>query len=205
MSDLVTLDEQKEFLGIKLADTERDVLIQTFLDSVEQQVKNLCETNFQETVVTSPPGELHDGSIADVILPFGFPILSVEKISVGTETDGTGGIDLETDEFYFDDTGIMLRGRLTPRARGNISLAYTYGFEEVPADVKLAVMQSVKAELQRHDANTENISSRSKEGESESLRSAWDPKSGLPVQIASKLQSYKLFEFPHFGMAQRNR
>jgi hypothetical protein len=66
----------------------------------------------------------------------------------------------------------------------------------------MCVYQSVKAEIQRYDSNTENINSRSKEGESESYGGAWDGISGLPKQVISKLSRYKMLEFPNVPSAQ---
>jgi hypothetical protein len=200
---LTTLEDVKAFLGIPEENTEYDALLTIFKDSVEQSVCNFCETTFEEITVTK---ELHDGIDSDIIVPKYFPILSVENIYFGCDGEGNNGNRIDKEYYSIDGSGIILRhGLYTPNARKIVRIDYTYGFEEVPPDVKLCVYQSIKAEKQRYDSNTENISSRGKMGESESFNSAWDKKTGLPVQIISKLQSYRVYEFPMIGNAQRNR
>jgi hypothetical protein len=201
--DLVSLSDVKAYLGIPPADTSYDTLLTLFKESVEQSVYNFCETTFDEIEVTK---ELYDGIDSDIIVPKYFPILSIENIYFGCDAQGEGGQRLDEEYYSMEETGIVLRwGVYTPNARKIVRLDYTYGFEEVPADVKLCVLQSIKAEKQRYDSNTENISSRGKMGESESFGSAWDKKTGLPAQIISKLQAYRVYEFPMIGNAQRNR
>jgi hypothetical protein len=203
LSELVTLAEVKAFLGIDNANTQYDSLLTIFKNSVEQAIKNFCETTFEKVTVTK---ELYDGINSDVIVPKHFPILSVEGIYFHCDGDGNGGNKID-DEFYtVEESGIVLRdGLYTPNARKIIRLDYSYGYTAVPADVKLCALQSVKAEYQRNNQNTENLSSRGKMGESESFNSAWDSKTGLPTQIVSKLQPYRVYEFPMIGNAQRNQ
>lgn len=205
---LTTLDDIKTFLGIPLANTSQDALITMFKDSVEQSIINYCETDFETHVIAGPPGEIMDGGRQDILVPKYFPIISVEEVHFGVDVDGTGGYQLGDTDFYFDQSSITLRFQNAPFARGIIRLDYTYGYAAVPADVKMAVYQTIKAELQRYKKNSEDLSSRSKGDESESFGvgpgGAWDPVSGLPRQIAAKLQPYRLYEFPNVNMAQRN-
>lgn len=197
---LVTLSELKSFLGI--TDSSQDAKLQVFLDSVEASVINFCDVSFVPVPVTL---EVHDGNESDTIIPDYIPLISVQAVKLGTEADGSGGDPLTAGrDFYFNENLIRLRNHVTPFFRGSLAVSYTHGYETVPADVKLAVMQSVKAEMKRDQENTEGVSSRSKGDESESLGSAWDAKSGLPKQIVSKLQCYKSYEFGGGSMAQRN-
>jgi len=199
---LTTLNENKTYLGISLSTTDYDDKIEMFRKSVEQSIINYCEVDFEKHVVTK---ELHDCIQADVIVPKFMPILSVEAIYFSVDSDGENGVLVESDYYTADETGIMLRGTYSPRPyRRVVRLDYTYGYEEVPDDVKLAVYQSVKAEYNRDSNNTEHLSSRSKESESENYLAAWDKETGLPKQIKYKLQSYRVYEFPNIGMAQRN-
>jgi len=195
---LTTLADNKAYLGIDSGDTTQDALIEIFRKSVEQSVINYCEVDFQSHVATN---ERLDGLDADVIVPKFFPIISVQAIKFGA----SDASPLDSENYYFDTTGIILTTMNTPFYRGIVYLDYTYGYASVPDDVKLCVYQSVKAEYQRKSRNAEDISSRSKEGESESYSSAWDPKTGLPKAVISKLQAYRVYECPQIGMAQRNK
>lgn len=203
---LTTLDENKIYQGIKLTDTSQDVIIEIFREAVEQAILNFCECSFEPIVIAGPPGEILDSDNSDIIVPKNSPIISVEKLFVGVDVDGTGGSELDQDrDFYTDENSIILRDTRTPRGRGLLRVDYTYGFAAVPPDVKLAVFQSVKAEMQRKKRNAEDITSRSKNGESESYSGAFDPKTGLPKAAIAKVQAYRTYEFPNIGSAQRNR
>jgi hypothetical protein len=201
---LTTLDEIKTFLGIPLVDTSKDALLTMFKDSVETSVINFCDTDFTIKTVTN---EVLDGVRSDVIIPHNTPIVSITAVRLGVEMDGSGGLLLDTIEYNFDDSGITLRNVHTPFSRGAVRVDYTWGYAAVPADVKMCVYQSVKAEYQRYKRNSEDVNSRSKGDESESyggINSAWDSYTGLPKQIMAKLQHYKLYEFPLINTAQRN-
>lgn len=189
---LVTLSEIKTFLGI--TDNSKDDILTLFQESVEASIINYCETNFTSKVVT---GEISDGTQADVIVLQNYPVLSVQKVYLE-------GAEISTDLYYNDENSIMFKAGSTFFKRGSVSVNYTHGYASVPKDVKMAVYQTVKAEMQRYEQNTENINSRSKEGESESFGGAWDSLSGLPKQIISKIAHYRPLEFPLVNMAQRN-
>lgn len=203
---LTTLADLKTFLGIAQSDTTQDALLTMFKDSVEQSVIDFCETDFTSKAITN---EILDGGRQDVIVPKMCPILSVQGVWIGTQADGSGGIQLDaTRDYYADENAITLRYGLLPFARGCVRVDYTWGYNGVPANVKMCVYQSVKAEMQRHQRNTEDLSSRSKGDESEGYGTGssgvWDELTGLPKTIVAKLQGYKRYEFPSTSMAQRN-
>jgi hypothetical protein len=189
---LTTLADCKVYLGI--TDSSKDALIEIFRKAVEQSVINFCDTDFTTRTIVD---EKHDSIQSDVIVPKYFPILSVQKVAIGE-------LEYQLDQYYFDQSGIMVKAIIGETSRGEILVSYTAGYASVPDDVKLAVYQAVKAEYQRKGRNTEDIGSRSKDGESENYNSAWDEKSGLPKGVAAKLQAYKVYEIPNIGMAQRN-
>lgn len=203
---LTTLDDLKTFLGIPLIDTSKDAILTMFKDSVEESIIEYCDTDFSPTVVTN---EVLDGIRSDIIVPKNAPIISVQKVILFNDIDGANGIELDTKQFGHDQNAITLRDMFTPFYRGQVRIDYTWGYASVPANVKMVVYQSVKAEYQRYKQNSENVASRSKGDESESFGgggsgSAWDPVTGLPRQIVAKLQPYKNYEIPVIPMAQRN-
>jgi len=202
---LTTLAENKVYLGIDPSDTSQDVIIEIFREAVEQLILNFCECSFEPVIISGPPGEILDGDRSDVILPRNSPIISVEKVFINVDLDGSNGSELiENEDFYIDDNAIILRFIHTPKGRGLVRVDYTFGFASVPPDVKLAVFQSVKAELQRKNRNTEDISSRSKGDERESYAGVFDTKTGLLKTAIAKIQPYRTYEFPNIGIAQRN-
>lgn len=199
---LTTLNDVKGYLGISLTDTQYDAKLEIMRKSVEQSVLNYCEVDFASHVVTK---ELIDGTQSDVLVTKYFPVLSVQAIYFDCDSAGEGGSLLDSDLYSIDQSAIYLRGVKSPyTSRGTVRVDYTHGYTAVPDDVLLCVYQSVKAEFNRDSNNTEHLSNRSKEDESEGYLSAWDKKTGLPSQIISKLQAYRVYEFPMVGMAQRN-
>jgi hypothetical protein len=197
---LVTLADIKTFLGI--TDNSKDAILTMFQESIEKSIINYCETDFATHTATN---EIIDGNNSDVLVTKYYPVLSVSSVVLGISTDETGGQVLDATEFEFNESGaITLKLQRSPKYRASCKVTYSYGYSAVPADVKMCVYQSVKAELQRYESNTENVNSRSKEGESESFGGAWDGLSGLPKQIMNKLQAYKNYEFANIPMAQRN-
>jgi hypothetical protein len=200
---LTTLAECKAYIGIAPSDTAQDAIIEIIRPAIEELILAFCDTDFEQKTVVK---EMHDGIQADTVVPYNYPITSIDGVWMDTDANGDNGVELEagTDYFVDDDGSVILVNRVTPFRRGSVKLAYKHGYTSVPATVKLCVYQCVKAELQRRKRNTEDITSRGKEGESESYGAAWDKKTGLPAQIMSKLESFRTKEFPSAGMAQRN-
>lgn len=197
---LVTLANIKAYMGI--TGSAEDDLLTILQESVEQSVLNYCEVAFAPTVVTN---EIYDGSRADIIVPQNCPIRSVQQLIFDCMPDGTlGTVMVQGTDYYFDENCITLVTRSTPFYRGNIRIDYTHGYATVPGDVKHAIYEAVKANYQRRKRNAEDVGSRSKMDESESYTSAWDKKTGLPASVVSKLQSYRVYEFPNVNQAQRN-
>lgn len=199
---IVTLASIKLFLGIEPLDTTQDAVITMFQESVEASVVSFCDSDFTAQVVT---GEVVDGIQADIIVPKNYPVISVEGVYLGVDASGANGSLLDaTSDYTFSASAISLIRNSTPFQRSSVRIDYTWGYSAVPGDVKMAIYQCVKAELQRYSRNTEDVSTRSKGVESDGGAGAWDATTGLPKAIVAKLASYKTFEFPTVGMAQRN-
>mgnify|MGYP001427421387 CR=1 FL=1 len=129
MSALTTLAEVKAYLGIAPSDTSQDALIEILRPAIEEAVEQYCDTEFDEKITER---EIHDGFNADVIVPFNFPVIEIQKVVLGCDTRGDGGDELEPTDYYVDDDGsVILRGRLSPHRRGSVRLDYRYGYEEV--------------------------------------------------------------------------
>ena len=107
-----------------------------------------------------------------------------------------------------DEISIFLRCQFTPRGRGLVRIDYTHGYDTVPGDIKLAILQATKIFAQYHNSNSEHVSSRSKKDESEAIGGAgkiWDKDSGLPTQVKAMLQKYRFIGYENIGYAQRTK
>jgi hypothetical protein len=204
MSLLSLANDIKPWLGIDAGNTNHDSVLQVINLAIEQAVLNYVETNFALTTVTN---EIVDGNISDIILVENVPLVSVTSLYFNCGADGTGGDLIDPSSYKVRSEGIYLRSLTTPRGRAIIKVSYTYGYNGLPSDVKLMMLQSVEAEWRRKGNKSLGLGGRSKKDESESFindLSQWDGKTGLPVVLVSKLQAYKNFSFPVMPIAQRN-
>jgi len=194
----------KPWLGIPPLTTTHDSVLTIINLAMEQAVLNYTETDFAEHVVTN---EIHDANESDIIVPRNIPVKSIEAIYLYSDVNGVNGSLLDSDRYYLDNDTIVLNEVKTPFGRSLIRLDYTWGYNGLPADIKLCMLQAVEAEFRRKGNKSLGVNSRSKKDESESFDSGvgeWDSKSGLPKVLAYKLTSYKSFEFPNQPMAARN-
>jgi hypothetical protein len=196
---LCTLQEIKDWL--KITDNSQDAILTSTQAAVEAAVKAYVDTDFTTTTKT----ELLDGSRSDTIVLEGYPIISVSAIYFYPNTSGAEGSLVDLESYIVKPEAIYLTNLYTPAGRGKVRVDYTYGYASVPDDVKMAVKLGVEAFMARRARKTVGVGSRSKEGESESFVSAWDKKSGLPVEVTGLLQIYRTYEVPVISLAQRNR
>lgn len=201
---LVTLDEIKSWLGIELTNTTHDDTLTLIRDSVEASVLSYCDTTFALTPVV---GELLDDNKSDTVITRNHPIASVQKVTIGVDNDQAGGSELDPSEYQVLPECITLKSLHGPRGRARVLVDYTYGYDGLPNDVKLAIIQATEAEFRRKGRKSVGLGGRAKKDESETFRgdlSAWDEKTGLPKEIVYKLAPYRSFEFPTQPMATRN-
>jgi len=197
-------DDIKPWLGIDGSNTTHDANLTIIADAIEQSVLNYVETTFELTEVE---GEILDGNISDVVLPLNTPVNSVEGLYFFPNVDGSGGSLVDQAEYKVTREAIYLKFANSPKGRATVRVDYTYGYDGLPSDVKLMILQTVEAEWRRKGSKSLGMSGRSKKDESESYISdlgQWDERTGLPKVLISKLQAYKSFEFPSSPMSQRN-
>lgn len=203
MSFLSLNDDVKPWLSIEPSNTTHDATLQLLIDAMEQAVINFVETDF---AIHTEVKEIHDGNRMDVILPRNVPVTAVDKIVLGCDTQGNGGSVLSSTDFVWDSQSISLRYQYTPRGRGMIAINYKWGYDGLPSDVKLCMLQAVEAEFRRKGNKSLGGGAKSKKDESQSSPGGigeWDPKTGLPSVLVYKLTAYKTFEFPNLPAATR--
>ena len=151
MADLVTLEEYKEYKGLKNSteDSRRLALI----SSISKLVETYCDRNFKDYTVT-PVVEYYSALDTDVYLRQ-FPVLEVVSVEVsadgGTVYDTLIESDPEKNGYLVDmDAGIIYTQNprrpflwWTERAFNSLRVTYRAGYEELPLDFKLAVFDLV--------------------------------------------------------------
>lgn len=197
---LTTLKDIKTWLAV--TDTSQDAILTMLQNSVEASIVKYCETDFDSHAKLN---EILDGQRQDIVVPENFPIISVQGLRVGTYVDGSGGIPLNTiTDIIVREYEIALRSAYTAKGRGYVALDYTYGYAEIPPQVKMAAILGVEGMYRRKTRGNIGIRSRGKEGETESYSGMWDDATGLPAEVVKMLAPYRHMEFPVSAMATRS-
>ena len=200
-----TLDQIKNWIGIELSNTTHDDVLTIIRDAMETSVVNYTETSFELVVKVN---EVLDANESDVVVPPYSPIVSVQALYFYTLPDGSDGQLIDPNDYQVRQEAIYLQNIHTPFKRSRVRVDYTYGYDGLPDDIKLMLLQAIEAEFRRKGSKTLGRSSRSKKDESEGLSgsspSYWDTKTGLPKELVYKLNYYKRMEWPVQPMATRN-
>jgi len=149
MANLITLEEYKEAEGIQ--SPKEDLRIEALIPSVSQLVKTYCANSIVDYYSTNKTEVINVNWDTDVIQLTESPvntIVSVEERasyqdSYVTLTEGAY-------EFYFDgSTDSLFRTtggrnyRNWQKGPGAVRVVYTAGYETVPADLQLAVIDLI--------------------------------------------------------------
>jgi hypothetical protein len=204
MAGFVTLAEIKEWLTITKPDY--DSMLTMIEAAMCQAIKNYVEHDFTLTVEVN---EILDAKKSDMVVPKNSPIVSVQALYFFTRPDGSDGNLIDTDSYHVTPEKIVLQNINTPFRRARVRVDYTWGYDGLPDDVKLMVLQAVEAEWRRRGQKSLGVGTRSKKDESISYGAKgmeyWDPRTGLPRELIHKLSHYKqAFEWPSSPMSERN-
>jgi len=206
MVDIATIEEVRGWVLGDTNDDSQDAILEPLRKSTDEIIKDYCDCLFGET--DAVVGEVLDGRRTDMIVPDHFPIQSVQKVVMGADGSGSGGYELEASDYNYRQEEIVLIGTRSVRRRGTIILDYTHGYPNVPERVKQALLLAVEAMYNRKARRSIGVSSRSKEGETESYgggsKSQWNDATGLPNDVMGMLQEYKRIEFTGSVMHARN-
>jgi len=148
MADLITLDEYKEYK--RQSSNKDDLRLQSLITSVSQLVKTYCANSFVDYVV--------DAKVEFISIPWPTNMIQltespiIEFVSVQEKASyGSPYVTLTTAayQYYFDQaTDTLFRtntGGYTNWAQGpgSVRLEYTAGYEVLPQDLKLGIMDIV--------------------------------------------------------------
>lgn len=112
-----------------------------------------------------------------------YPVTAVASVTVdGTAIPAaTGALD---SGFLFDENLVYLRGYVFARGVRNVVIAYTAGFDTVPADVQQACIEIVAAKYKRR--NELHVSGKTLNGETINFSQA-----DVPASAKTVLNQYK--------------
>lgn len=145
---LVTRAEYKAYAGI--ASTTDDAKIDVLIPKVSALVKSLCRRTFLDYVNDSKV-EYHEGG-TKILLPYEIPILSITSLEYSLDYGSTYTALVEYTDYTHrksDDT-IVCIGQDFPYYANGYKLTYTAGYETLPEDLKIAVLDLIQYYM-KHD------------------------------------------------------
>ena len=156
MANLVTLQQYKDFAGIK--GVNEDAKINVILPAISQAVKTYCGTSFIDFYSSDKTEffDITDNSTTAVMVDES-PLVSVSQVQ---EREGQSGsyVTLITENSnssgkyeYIVDTGLDMVRRTTatgdkafPKGRKAVKVVYRSGYASTPSDLKLACFDLIK-------------------------------------------------------------
>lgn len=183
-TDLVTVSEYKAYAGI--SSTTQDVIITSLVGKVSQLVKNICRRTFTE-YVDEFKVDTSRGPAQDRILLEETPVLQVASVQF-SENYGKDYVDLiEFDQYVVDGDAIEITS--IPHRSYNktnaFRITYTAGYETLPQDLKLAVMDLITYYIRNDSAIHSN-----KAAGSNTVQIEYITTTSLPAHIKRVLDLY---------------
>ena len=202
MADLVTLQQYKDFAGLK--SLEHDARINVVIDSVSQLVKSYCGTSLVDYASTNKVEykTIKDSLVKTIILDES-PLIQVVSVQERT-TQSDAYVTLITENsdnsgkyeyIVEDESDSIVRTNSTGEiswARGPKSIKITYkaGYTTTPHDLRLAVYDLIKYYMKDERKERMSISGASVEN---ALSSSLSGNIGFPDHIKRILDMYKVY------------
>lgn len=155
--NLVTRAEYKAYAGI--TSPNQDAEIDLLIPKVSQLVKSYCRTSFVDNV-DDPKVEQFSGNNYNRYYLKEYPVLQVLDVEVSADYGQTWTSLAEfSDWTYAPDLQAVIRlGGTWAEKTNGYKITYTCGYEQVPEDLKLAVMDLVTY-YRRNDSSVHNSAS----------------------------------------------
>lgn len=137
--NLITRQEYKTYAGIK--STNEDAIIDALIPRVSQLVKNYCRRTFVD-YMDADKVEVFRGGFDKLILEE-TPIVSVASVQTSTDYGQTYTDLVEYTDWVLDkDCIVSISGQFEEMIKG-YKVTYRAGYDDVPPDLALAVMDLV--------------------------------------------------------------
>lgn len=155
-ADLVTLSEYKDYVGI--SSTNQDDAISAIIPKVSQLVKTICRRTFVD-YVNDAKVEVLSGGYGDKLVLSEHPILGVLSVEYSIDYGLTYTELVEYTDYVVDqEDGTIVSittGALAgdfPKYINGYKVSYTAGYEELPEDLKIAVLDLITYYLKNDSA-----------------------------------------------------
>lgn len=141
--NLVTLSEYKVYAGI--TSTTQDATISGIIPKVSQLVKSLCRRTFVD-YVDDAKVEVFSGGTGSKLFLKEYPLISVASVEFSNTYGASYTTLTEFTDYVIDqeDGAVMdiVYGAF-PKAINGYKVTYNAGYEEIPLDLKLAILDLI--------------------------------------------------------------
>ena len=202
MADLVTLQQYKDFAGLK--SLEHDARINVVIDSVSQLVKSYCGTSLVDYASTNKVEykTIKDSLVKTIILDESplIQVVSVEErttqsdayVTLITENSNNSGkyeyiVEEESDSIVRTNSTGEISWAKGPKS---VKITYKAGYTTTPHDLRLAVFDLIKYYMKDERKERMSISGASVENP---LSSSLSGNIGFPDHIKRILDMYKVY------------
>jgi uncharacterized phiE125 gp8 family phage protein len=139
---LTSLEAVKSYLKIDASDTIDDNRLEDLINACSAAIENYCGRRFKEQTYND---EEYDGTGRKHILLQQYPVTSINSVSIDE-------VILDPSEYKVrKSNGMLMKNHCWPAGDLNITITYTAGLSEIPADLELAcrhfVMSYYKADV----------------------------------------------------------
>ena len=201
MADLVTLQQYKDFAGLK--SLEHDARINVVIDSVSQLVKSYCGTTLVDYASTNKVEykTIKDSIVQTIILDES-PLIQVvsveERLSqadayttlITENSDSSGKYEYIVNDESDSITRTNSTGTVSwPRGPKSVKVTYKAGYTSTPHDLRLAVYDLIKYYMKDERKERMSISGATVENP---LSSSLSGNIGFPDHIKRILDMYKI-------------
>lgn len=174
LNALTTLEDVSKYLKIEAAQLNEETIsiLESLINACSTTIENYCGRKFKEQVFT----EEYDGTGKKYILLEQFPVKSIESVAIDE-------VLIDQSEYKVKKkNGVLIRNNYVwPTGDINISVVYTAGLIEIPADLEQACKEFVMAKFK---ADVSSFSTTFTDGFV--FRA-----DAIPVQVKFALQPYK--------------
>ena len=182
---LITRSEYKAYVGITSPNS--DPVIDAIIPKVSEFVKTYCRRTFVDYVNDALTETTH-GGYGDKLTLKEYPVLNVSSVAFSEDYGQTYTDLVEYTDYVvdFNDATIIAISGDFPKYLNGYQVTYTAGYEDIPTDLKLAVMDLVtyyiKNDMAVHSPKAPGTNS---------VQVEYITTSALPAHIRRVLDMYK--------------
>jgi hypothetical protein len=142
---LITLDDMKDYLGIPLSDTSKDVFLESEIATISQAIEGYCGRIFEVGTYTQIYYFDEFEKLTKDLYLYHFPVKEITEVREGGEA-------LEPAEYRVKKNhGILIKPRGFFRTGENVEVDYEAGFDEIPAPITSVVKSLVEERYNKRE------------------------------------------------------